>query len=160
MKVTFRHGMVELEIDGIEDPEEAWSKLGEWQHVFWCASMCGKCKSTRTYLSRRAWDKGDRHYTFFSAVCYDCTAKLDFWPPRDGRGFEPKLKAEDGGLLRDGGWIVYEKRSWQRPHSENHSYREIDTPVKVTTSRRPVKHADNVDMHADGSNLTEAEISF
>ena len=149
MNIRLRHGSVEIEFMGLDGPEEAWSMIGQWQHIFLHAAVCGKCGSDKTYLQRRDWDKGDDHATFFSAVCFKCTAKLDFWPPRDGRGFEPKLKDRDKNIIPDSGWVIYVPRTWGGGGG---------TPAP-RISRSTPKHDEDT-MHRDGSELKQEEIPF
>ena len=150
MNITLRHGNVEIGFTA-EDPEEAWSKIGKWQYVFLCAAMCGKCKSTKTYLNRREWDKGERSGVFWEAVCYDCKARLDFWPCKDGRFFEPKLKDKDKNPIPNEGWTIWVPPSFQRGVASAVSH--------VRASRNAPKHDEDT-MHRDGSELDQSEIPF
>ena len=147
MNITLHHGNVEISFSA-GDPEEAWSKIGQWQYVFLCAAMCGKCQSTKTYLSRRQFDRGEDSWTFFSAVCYDCQAKLDFWPCKDGRFFEPKLKDKDKNVIPDSGWVIYVPQTFGEPAAVS----------RQRATRRPQHDEDT--MHRDGSDLDQSEIHF
>ncbi len=145
-------GVVELEFEA-EEPEEAWSKIGFWQHIFILAGTCGACASTDTYLSRRVWDKGEQPVVFYEAICTRCSAKLGFWPPKDGNGFEPKLKDKNKDLIPDCGWHIYVPPTPDERRSEWAS----KVPTKGTRTSYKPKH-DN--MYEDGSEIDEADIPF
>jgi hypothetical protein len=100
-----------VEVEG-DSPAEVFEALAALEEIFAGHETCGLCqKSGVRYVVRR--DKQGNKY--FMAVCISCGAEFRFGVRRDPPGtLFPQLKAEDGTLKPDGGWVLWKPAPEQR----------------------------------------------
>ena len=99
----------------VQTGKQAFEVVAGIQELFEEAD-CGCCKSGNIRCNVRVHDENK----YFSLVCNDCGAQLDFGQKKDGKTLFCKRRDEDKQVLPNRGWYVYDHSQALR-HNASHS---------------------------------------
>ena len=103
MKVVYssQTGTFQLHMEG--NQKDIFGDLATFQEIF-SHTKCQCCDSAARFV-RRVVEDND----FYEMHCtnLNCRAKLAFGQHKKGDTLFPKLKDEDGGYIKNGGWVKW-----------------------------------------------------
>jgi hypothetical protein len=108
MKLTYTsaNGRIVFEVD-VSTGKQAFEVVAAVQELFE-EECCGCCKSTKVRCQVR--HSGDGKYVYYSLVCGDCAATLDFGQKQDGKSLFVKRQDKDTkAKLPNNGWYHYQR---------------------------------------------------
>lgn len=104
MKATFIINQLTFELDA-ESAIDLFAQVSQIQEIFEAETKCGCCQSESLRYSYREVES----FKFYELTCRECTAQFKFGQKKKDGALFPKRKDEDGNLLPNGGWSVYQR---------------------------------------------------
>ena len=110
VRYTSANGQLVFDVEA-ETAKQLFSQLGSIQDIFEAETECGCCHSTDIRFSARVIDE----YDFYELACRKCRAQFRFGQKKKGGDLFPKRKDEDGHVLANGGWSIWQPESSSQP---------------------------------------------
>lgn len=104
IRYTTPNGRLEFEME-VDTGKTAFAVVARIQELFE-ESECGQCGDKNIRCSVRHIDD----YTYYSLVCPQCSAQLNFGQNKDGKGLFVKRKNDDGNEIGKRGWYHWRPR--------------------------------------------------
>lgn len=106
----------------VQNGKAAFAAVAAIQELFE-EPKCGSCESKNIRCSVRHIDD----YVYYSLVCSDCNAQLNYGQSKDGKGLFVKRRDSDGNEVGQNGWYHWKGKSNQVNDSHNNTGRQRRT---------------------------------